>query len=94
MDGRGRMAAAPDVLAALSEMERLANEEGQEHWRETLNLLVKDQDRGMKKGFRGWQDNMAILNEDVPFDTVKINFLMYSLLHMYSSIYYFNLLFD
>ena len=74
MDGRGRMAAAPDVLAALSEMERLANEEGQEHWRETLNLLVKDQDRGMKKGFRGWQDNMAILNEDVPFDTVKRNF--------------------
>eukprot|EP00947_MAST-08B_sp_MAST-8B-sp1_P002993 g2993.t1 len=28
-----------------------------------------DQNRGVRKGFRGWQDNMSILNEDVPFDT-------------------------
>ena len=60
----------------------LSSQENKSLWREIRNrrrnycgnLLVKDQDRGMKKGFRGWQDNMAILNEDVPFDTVKRNF--------------------
>ena len=68
MDGRGRMAAAPDVAAALDKMEALADA-GDEHWRSNLNMFVEDQNRGMRKGHRGWQDNMAILNENVPFDT-------------------------
>jgi len=68
MDGRQRMAAAPDVAAALDKMERLGND-GEEKWHSILNGFVTDQNRGMIKGYRGWQDNMAILNEDVPFDT-------------------------
>ena len=49
-------------------MERLGND-GEEKWHSILNGFVTDQNRGMIKGYRGWQDNMAILNEDVPFDT-------------------------
>jgi pimeloyl-ACP methyl ester carboxylesterase len=68
MDGRSRMAAAPDVLAALVKMETKAVA-GEPKWGRVARGFIEDQNRGMVKGFRGWQDNMAILNEDVPFDT-------------------------
>ena len=67
MDGKGRMAAAPDVLAALNKMEA-KGKAGEARWGKIMRDLVEDQNRGMVKGFRGWKDNMAILNEDVPFD--------------------------
>jgi pimeloyl-ACP methyl ester carboxylesterase len=68
VDARGRMAAVPDVAAALNKMEALAKA-GDEKWGNALEVILGDQDRGMVKGFRGWADNMAILNEYMAWDT-------------------------
>jgi hypothetical protein len=71
MDGRGRMAAAPGVAAALDKMEAKGSA-GEEIWRKHLSAFVGDQSRGMVKGFRGWAGNMAILNEFMPWGTRKL----------------------
>lgn len=66
-----RMSAAPDVKAALDKMSRLASE-GSTHWASVLKGFTDDQDRGMRKGFRGWTDNMAVQNQDPPFDVKEL----------------------
>ena len=67
MSPRDRMAAAPDVKAALDEMARRGGK-----WADIQKGMEADQARGMVKGFRGWADNMAILNEDLPFDVSEL----------------------
>jgi pimeloyl-ACP methyl ester carboxylesterase len=71
MDPHTRMAAAPDVQKA---MDKFAL--GEEEWMsEAHEGYVEDQARGVKKGHRGWADNMAVLNEDLPFPIEELGFV-------------------
>lgn len=37
--------------------------------------IVADQQRGVIKGHRGWSDNIAVLNEDLPFPAKELSSL-------------------
>ena len=71
MSAYDRMTAAPDCKAALDKMGRLASG-GSAHWAAVLKGFQDDQDRGMVKGYRGWADNMVVLNQDVPFPVKEL----------------------
>eukprot|EP00941_MAST-03F_sp_MAST-3F-sp1_P001229 g1229.t1 len=71
MSALQRMEAAPDVAAALNKMERL-----KEPWMiKARSGYLSDQTRGVVKGHRGWTDNMATINQDLPFPNHELNFI-------------------
>ena len=71
MDPYQRMSAAPDTKRA---MDRFRT--GEEDWMaEAYDGYYEDQGRGVKKGHRGWADNMVVLNEDLPFPVEELGFV-------------------
>ncbi len=67
LDARSRMTVAPDCAAALDKMERLAIHNPDGWYKSAFDGYLSDQERGTKKGHRGWVDNVFTMNEDVPF---------------------------